>query len=59
MVDDEKEVVEQNNDGLGIYRPYKPSSNIASGRPGLYDEGRNVSYELDGRGIDRDSKTHM
>ncbi|KAL8981805.1 MAG: hypothetical protein Q9205_003518 [Flavoplaca limonia] len=58
-MDDEKQVVEQNNGGLGIYTPYRPSSNNGSGRPGLYEEGRNVSYELDGLGIDRDSKAHM
>lgn len=58
-MDDEKQVVEQNNGGLGIYTPYRPPSNNGSGRPGLYEEGRNVSYELDGHGIDRDRKAHM
>ncbi|KAL8725975.1 MAG: hypothetical protein Q9166_007008 [cf. Caloplaca sp. 2 TL-2023] len=42
--------------GLGIYRPYKPAGKEREGRYGLYDEGRNISYELDGRGIDRKSK---
>ncbi|KAL8650606.1 MAG: hypothetical protein Q9226_005072 [Calogaya cf. arnoldii] len=50
-VKDEKQLVEQSNEGLGIYTPYKPAGKIGTGRPGLYDEGRNISYELDGRGI--------
>ncbi|KAL8851217.1 MAG: hypothetical protein Q9221_003848 [Calogaya cf. arnoldii] len=50
-VKDEKQMVEQSNNGLGIYTPYKPTGKLGTGRPGLYDEGRNISYELDGRGI--------
>ncbi|KAL8673220.1 MAG: hypothetical protein Q9168_002372 [Polycauliona sp. 1 TL-2023] len=50
---DEKQVVDSNNGGLGIYTPYKPTQ--ARGHS-LYDAGRNISYELDGRGIERDSK---
>lgn len=58
-VDDEKQVAEMSKNGLGIYTPYKPTGKVGTGTHGLYDEGRNMSYELDGREIDRGSKARI
>ena len=56
QLDDEKQLVEKSKNGLGIYTPYNPTSKVGTGTYGLYDQGRNTSYELEGREIDRGSK---
>ncbi|KAL8863142.1 MAG: hypothetical protein Q9178_000517 [Gyalolechia marmorata] len=48
----EKQCVQGSGETMGIYRPYRSADKERPARHKLYDEGRNVSYELDGRGID-------
>ncbi|KAL8769057.1 MAG: hypothetical protein Q9209_004843 [Squamulea sp. 1 TL-2023] len=48
----DKQGVQGKGEGLGIYSHYKAVDGQNVGKPGLYDERRNISYELDGRGTD-------
>ncbi len=48
----EEQGVQGSRGSKGVYRPYRPADKERPARHKLYDEGRNVSYELDGRAID-------